>query len=294
MSLKPKYYEISVSGLTLAAADALSTFLIDQGISGVVLNDQTQPASLVFYLKENELHPAMENLEGYLDSLKDLGEFKGKIDSRKIKTEDWAETWKRYFTLNRVTDRLLIKPTWEPYTAKSDEVVIELDPGQAFGIGTHDSTRLILERLEYVIERLGAGINILDVGCGSGILAIAAIKLGAGRALALDIDPIAVSVARKNAAKNNIAHLIKAETTPLGRISGEFSLVMANITGPVLEEMMPDLKSRVRPGGILLLSGISRQEYPDMAKIFADEIFEVSGFNTTEEWQMLELTRKLR
>lgn len=181
-----------------------------------------------------------------------------------VHQEDWATSWKQHFHPSPVGRRLLLKPSWEEIDSSEERTIIEIDPGMAFGTGTHATTRLCLEALENIIERVqpfdtplpAAPPTILDVGTGSGVLAIAARKLGAGRIVAVDIDPEAVQVARDNLYNNGIVDNIDLSTDPLCLIEGGFAVVLANILAEDLVRMAPDLAAKLLPGGLTILSGI--------------------------------------
>jgi ribosomal protein L11 methyltransferase len=184
---------------------------------------------------------------------------------------EWRDAWKRYFHVTRISPRIVVVPSWETYQAKPDDVVIDLDPGMAFGTGTHASTRLVLEEL----DRLAGGeapARVLDVGAGSGILAIAAAKLWpAAVVIAVDNDPIAVAACAENAAGNGVAARIETAATPAGDVPGQFALVLANIQAHVLRALRADLGARVAPGGTLVLSGLlTPQAEPVAAEYVAD------------------------
>lgn len=167
--------------------------------------------------------------------------------------DDWRDAYKQYFKVTPLGQRLVIRPSWEPYTPREHEVVVTVDPGRAFGTGTHESTRLLMQALD---RHVRGGEHVLDVGCGTGILAICALALGATDALCLDVDPDAVEVTRENAAANGVAERVTAATTPVEEIEGRYPLVLANIQASVLVPLGGAIAARVAPGGLLLLSGI--------------------------------------
>lgn len=173
--------------------------------------------------------------------------------------EDWASSWKAHFKPLAIGQRLLITPSWETGLQDDGRAVIVLDPGMAFGTGGHETTRLCLECLEGLLvpppEQLEQ-IKILDLGTGSGILAIAAAKLGALRIDAVDIDPQAVIVAEENCILNKVADRISCSTTPLEQLGGGYRIILANILAEELVRMAPGIVSRMAPGGSLILSGI--------------------------------------
>jgi ribosomal protein L11 methyltransferase len=175
-----------------------------------------------------------------------------------VNSEDWSTSWKANFKPLRIGRRLLIVPSWEQAEAGPDDVVLSLDPGMAFGTGGHETTRLCLERLETVLlSRPSAPpASVLDLGTGSGILAMAAARLGAGCVCAVDIDPEAVEVARENLAINGLTERIECSTTPLESLGGPFDVILANILAEELVRLAPQLTTRLACGGVLILSGI--------------------------------------
>lgn len=175
-----------------------------------------------------------------------------------VSAEDWSTSWKANFKPLRVGQRLLIVPSWEEVQPRPDDIVLHLDPGMAFGTGGHETTRLCLELLEQIMVDMPLLLSpsVLDLGTGSGILAMAAVQLGAGRVQAVDIDPQAVEVARENLAANGLAEQVECSTTPLESMSESFDVILANILAEELVRLAPFLAARLAPGGSLVLSGI--------------------------------------
>ncbi len=181
------------------------------------------------------------------------------IESRWIEEKDWAENWKRHWHPTRVSERLMIVPSWERYQPENpQERVIKLDPGCAFGTGTHETTRLMLLALEQLAtERDFSRLSLLDVGTGSGILAIYAAMLGCLDVRGLDIDPLAVQTARENARLNGVEAAIHYSDTPLAELClTPFDVMVANIIAPVILDLLPEMRARLKPDGVLLLSGL--------------------------------------
>lgn len=180
--------------------------------------------------------------------------------------DDWRDKYKEFFKVTRLGRRLVIRPSWEPFEPGADDVVVTVDPGRAFGTGTHESTQLLLRALDSLVE---GDEEVLDVGCGTGILAIAALKLGARQAVCVDIDPAAAEVTLENAELNEVAASVQASTTDVADLSGQFPVVLANIQANVLSSMADVLVQRTAPGGYLLLSGILTEQGGEVRKSFA-------------------------
>ena len=176
-----------------------------------------------------------------------------------VKNEDWANNWKVHFKPVRIGERLVIKPTWEEYQEIPGDLVIQIDPGMAFGTGAHPTTRMCLESLERICFNKSGGKlpdPVLDVGTGSGVLSIAAALMGATRITAVDIDPEAVRVTRENLELNGAEKIVAASTTSLADLEGEYGVVVANILAEELVRLSDQLTAKIAPGGWLILSGI--------------------------------------
>ncbi len=179
---------------------------------------------------------------------------------------DWATEWRRGFSAQRIGKRLLLHPSWEPAESKPGDVVLTIDPENAFGSGDHETTRLVLRVLD---ERVAGGERVLDVGCGSGVLSIAALRLGAASAIATDIDEDSVIVTARNAELNGVAPALRASTQPLAEVDGIFDIVLANIETRVLLHMPEYLRERLAPAGLLILSGILIPERDELLAAYA-------------------------
>lgn len=203
-----------------------------------------------------------------------------------VNSEDWSSSWKVHFKPLRVGKHILIVPTWEDAAELPGDLVIRIDPGMAFGTGGHETTRLCLELLESVME--GGPLlmvpSLLDLGTGSGILAMAASLLGAGRILALDIDPDAVEVARENLVLNEMSDLIECGTAPLESLTEHFDIILANILAEELVRLAPYLTERLQPGGSLILSGILTEKESLVRHGFASQPLKYIQTASAGEW----------
>lgn len=222
-----------------------------------------------------------------IGSLRPIGELR----VREIEEEDWQESWKENFTLLRVGRRLVIKPPWIPYEVRDSELVLEIDPGLAFGTGHHPTTQMALEELERLSP---TGMRVLDVGTGSGVLSVAAIKLGAERVTALDVDSTAVKMARRAVRANRIADKVS-----LGRGSlphslapaGVFDLALANISAKVVSNLAPELHRCLRVGGILVAGGFLDKQESQVAEKLRELGFHIQNRYVIEDWVTLEAVK---
>jgi ribosomal protein L11 methyltransferase len=199
------------------------------------------------------------------------------VDAARIRAQaavpeaEWRDAWKRYFHVSRITRQLVVVPSWEAFSPGPDDRVIALDPGMAFGTGTHASTRLVLEELQALADAPGAvpPDAVADVGAGSGILAIAAVKLWpTTHVVAVDNDPIAVDACAANAAANGVADRIGSALEPAGQLGRQFPLVLANIQAHVLRALRGELLAACAPGATLILSGLLSPQAAPLADEF--------------------------
>ncbi len=200
-----------------------------------------------------------------------------------VDEKDWAHAWKAYFNVTRITDRIVVKPEWKPYDPSPGDVVIHIDPGMAFGTGTHPTTAMCLELVETVIK---PGDTFLDVGCGSGILMIAAAKLGAATMAGIDTDPLAVEITGKNLIKNGIpASIVRLTATTLDQAPETgYNIITANIIAQVIVQIMPDIAARLAPEGRAILSGIIDERVPDVQKALDASHLECIKTRKEAEW----------
>ena len=204
---------------------------------------------------------------------------------RELTEDDWANAWKKHYHVLRIGQRIVIKPPWQEHEPRPDEIVIELNPGMAFGTGLHPTTRMCLQALE---EHLEAGARVLDLGTGSGILAIAAAKLGAGSILALDNDPLAVKAARANVRANGVQNRVAVEHGSLDKATEEFELVLVNILARVIIELANQgLVDRVRPTGLMIAAGIIAEQEAEIAAALREHGLEIVERRQETDWVAL-------
>lgn len=266
--------------------------LIDEGLGARI--DPTRPAMIrahVPALEQGSADRAIAIVEEALGHLQAFGLRPiGELQTRFVDEADWAEAWKEHFHVLHLGRRIVIKPSWRRHRKSGDEVVIDLDPGMAFGTGLHPTTRLCLVALEERAARGPLG-RALDVGCGSGILSIAAVKLGATRARGLDIDPIAIETTEANARHNRVGKRVRAHegTVPSGE--GPFDLVLANLIAGVLIELARNLAAELVPGGTLIASGIFIDREADTQAALEGAGFRLVGRWHESDWVALEAVR---
>lgn len=255
------------------AADLISNRLIELGSQGTVFEDHPDDATAylvkAYYLLSLNTDKLVEQLERYLRELEQLGidVGNGEVISKWIENLDWRSNWKHYFKPVRVGKNLVIKPPWETFDRCSSDIVIDIEPGMAFGTGLHASTRLALALLEHYLRK---GDNVLDIGVGSGVLSIAAAYLGADYVLGVDIDAEAVAIARENVQRNasdsdqepllhNRIELLvgSIDTLPIAR---QFDCIVMNLRPNIILPLIPYVKAFLQTGGAIITSGILEAE----------------------------------
>jgi ribosomal protein L11 methyltransferase len=215
--------------------------------------------------------------------------YQPEFELRQVQEEEWAEAWKSFFKPEHL-GKIVIKPSWEEYAPVGDEIVIELDPGMAFGTGTHPTTRLCVLLLQEIINR---PVKVLDLGTGSGILSLAAAKLGTGPVTATDIDPLAVKIAQENVRRNQLSDRVTVTEANLLQLKSEskFDLVVANIIANAIVELIPGLDGVLEPGGSFLASGIIDTRFPDVQSTLEQHGFSLVKTVTHEGWVALIATK---
>jgi ribosomal protein L11 methyltransferase len=272
-----RYLEVSIR-CQREAADAIGNLLMDLTSGGYAVDD---PMGIIENQSSWEItdlvagDPAWVTVKGWIAEASDVEQARlrlaqglseirtlglGTVDEPDIswvQEEDWANAWKDYFKPIRVGARLVVIPSWESYDLAPSDLPLFLDPGMAFGTGTHATTALCLRWLESLVR---PGARVLDVGTGSGILAIASARLGARQVVGIDLDPVAVKVAKENADKNNVAIDVRLGTLDLVE-RDECDLVIANIIASIIIDILPEVAARMKSGGRFLASGIIKEKH---------------------------------
>ena len=260
--------------------------LIDESI----LNADKTVASVSVYL------PADSGVADTLSFIKErlaTLNIDGKISVSGVCEEDWANSWKAYYKPIEIGERIVIVPAWEKYDAPADKLVVRMDPGMAFGTGSHETTRLVIGLLEKYIKE---GQRVLDVGCGSGILAICAAKLGAKECKAYDIDPVAVKVARENVKDSGLEAVVSCDVSDLLRgvdkTGGAYDVICANIVADIIIRMTPDVHELMDEKTVILASGIIVERADDVISCFEENGFKIVEKIEDNGWCALAVMKK--
>jgi len=289
-----EWIEVSII-VNCALNGIVADFLVEMGSNGIleepVLDNSSQVYLKAYFGKDFSRDVIIQHVNGFIKNLPPAGSGVDKdfaVHVNDVPDEDWNKLWRSFFEPIKVTDRVVIKPSWKDYHRAAGDIVIELDPGMAFGTGTHPSTRMCLEVIEDLTGSLSGCCSscMLDVGTGSGILSITAARLGVKNITAIDIDLDAIECAGKNAVNNNVGEHISFSTTPLKEIPGEFPLVVANILPHVLIEMKDELTGKVCKDGFLILSGILKEKSGEVSDVFSRGLKPVRKIEE-DEWACL-------
>lgn len=214
----------------------------------------------------------------------------GPTKFRVVKETDWANEWKKFFHTTKVGNSLVIKPTWESYIPRSDEKVIDIDPGMAFGTGLHHTTNMCMKNLERLVKH---GDIVFDIGCGSGILAMAAALLGAGSCKAVDIDLTAVKVANENIALNNLSQKISVQQGDLLHgTEGKADIIVANIIADIIILLLPDIPGKLKDKGVFLASGIIEERVDDILLSAAKNGMQILKIDRQGGWAAITMCRE--
>jgi ribosomal protein L11 methyltransferase len=292
------YTEIAVLVEPLYA-ETLAWHLRDLGGQGVVVSEVPaegpRPAEVAVKLYQLG---TPESVSGWVAELEQrlaeltphMPEARWRLEQRLVPSEDWEDSWKKYWHPMEIGERIVIKPSWEAYEAGPEKIIIELDPKQAFGTGTHATTQLCLRALEAELENFDSPC-VFDVGTGSGILAIAAAKLGAKKVETCDTDKVAVLATLENAQANGVADKITAYHGGIETLAGEADVLVINILAEVIVSLAPLVAMRVRPGGLVIASGIIKARQQAVEEAFEAVGLSINRVEHQGEWVMVEARR---
>lgn len=301
-----KYIECRIFPGSIEGLESLISLLCDMDVSGMEIEDPREilslmekknsydwdyldesvterlksPPSVTFYTEESA--EGRSRLDAVIKAVSEVLGDELTTELRSVDDGDWKDKWKEYFKPVKLSDRLVIKPTWEEYEKQEGEEVIELDPGMAFGTGTHETTRLCVRLMEKYIR---PGDRVLDVGSGSGILTIAACLLGAGEVLGIDIDPEAVKSGRENVEINGLSGKARIEQGDLTKgIDFRSNLLLANLMADLVKILSKDAGKHLLPGGIYISSGILTELAESVTLAITQAGFEILEIAEEGEW----------
>lgn len=298
--------DIGIRGFAIKDANDFNEFLQNKEGNWDYLEDDLMQlaeceTTVTVYLPENSQGAEMLiAIKSMLKNMKenDTESIYGRLETemRNVKEEDWANNWKQYFKPMTIGQRLLVKPSWEDVDS-TDRTVLEIDPASSFGSGQHYTTKLCLEYLDKLDL---SGKKILDLGCGSGILSIAAMLLGADSAVAVDVEENAVKVAAENAEKNNISSSVYtawcgniiSDNELAERIGDEYDIITANIVADILIAMKDHFYRFLKPGGVLIISGIIDERKEEVTDAVTKAGFEITEFREESDWAAVMLRKK--
>lgn len=302
------WLEVSIK-TTTEAVEAVSNILYDAGVAGVSIEDPKDILALekgeTFwdYVDETLLTSTFEGaiVKAYLPQSADLLDKielikqsiamlpqhgldigLGEVTTIEVNEDDWSSAWKQYYKPTQIGERVVVKPTWEEYEAKPEDIIIELDPGMAFGTGTHETTIMCARELEIFVN---SNSTVFDIGCGSGILSIVAAKLGAKKVVGVDLDSVAVDVSQQNIKLNNVGDIV---TVKLGNLMDTIvekaDVIVANIIADIIILLSKDIKQFLLDGGIFITSGIILDKIDAVKEAMEINDLEVIKVERMGEW----------
>lgn len=248
-----------------------------------LLNVKDGAVIKAYYKEDEDFNSHIAYIKESINNLSEYGIDKGEglVVYSKVNEEDWENNWKKYYKPTRVGARIVVKPMWEKYEPKSHELIVELDPGMAFGTGTHETTRMCIQALERYVDE---DSTVFDIGTGSGILAISAAKLKAKKAIGVDLDTVAVDSARQNVERNDLTNIDILHGDLMEVVEGKANVIVANIIAEVIKILVPDVSKSLLPGGYFISSGIIKDRAEEVIKALKENKFEILEVNNQGEW----------
>ena len=303
--------EISVSTTTLAV-EIISNIFIELGSKGVMIEDPSDfhlqgqdPLAwdymekevfdfghedvrvIGYFSSEEDINEKISEIEKRLDYVKSLDLDTGTLEifKKEVKQENWENEWKKYFNVQKVSNSIVIKPSWEEYTPKAGEKIIDIDPGMAFGTGTHETTRMCINAIEKYMKK---GDSLIDIGCGSGILSIAAAHLGAQKVVAVDLDRLAVKVSKENVELNGFSNTIDVRYGDLTDVIDEKAdVIVANIIADIIAKLSENIADFMKDGGYFISSGIINDKKDFVVSKLKENNFEIVEEKNDGEWNCI-------
>jgi ribosomal protein L11 methyltransferase len=277
-----KWIELEIQ-TTEQACDAVSYMLMSIGAGGVAIEDSDEIKVKAYFAEDRNIGELKELVKEkliFISNFLNIGQ--GTIEYSRIDDEDWSQTWKKHYKPFAVSSNVVVKPTWEHYEKKGNEVVIEIDPGMAFGTGTHETTSMCVKLLERYFKK---GNTLIDVGSGTGILSIAAAKLGASRVTAIDVDEIAVRMTRENCLHNHVEDIVEAHEGTLENVNVKKSdVIVANIIADVIIDLAKIMNNYLNKDGLLITSGIIKERRDQVIETYIQKGFDYVDIMETGEW----------
>lgn len=304
-----KWTEITIK-TTTEAVEAVTNILYDMNVGGVLIED---PKDFKFQKKneydwdfveeeifnsgydgviiktyiteERDVTDDINIIKERINALKGFGIDIGDaiVELSEVDEQDWANEWKNYYKPTKIGEKIVVKPTWEEYEKKEDDLIVELDPGMAFGTGTHETTTMCIQQLEkYVNENS----KVFDIGCGSGILAISAAKLGAKDVLAVDLDEVAVKVSKENVSLNNVDVKVRHGNL-MEVVNDKADIVVANIIADIIKILAKDIKNFMKEDAVFISSGIIHKKVDEVKNSLEENGLEIVEIQTLGEWNAI-------
>lgn len=306
-----KWTEITIK-TTTEAVEAVTNILYEQNVGGVSIED---PKDFKFQKKneydwdfveeeifnsgydgviiktyiteERDVTEDINLIKEKIDGLKEFGIDVGDaiVEISQVDEEDWANEWKNYYKPTKVGEKVVVKPTWEEYEAKEGDLIIELDPGMAFGTGTHETTSMCIQQLEKYVKQ---DSKVFDIGCGSGILAIAAAQLGAKEVVAGDLDEVAVKVSKENCEINNVSYKVVVKHGSLFEVvDSKADVIVANIIADIIKILAKDVSKFLKDDGVFISSGIILAKIDEVCQALEENGFEIVKVERLGEWSAI-------
>ena len=285
MNSKKRWLEVTIPASS-ALFDALENFLFEIGSRGTL---ETENGISGYFNESLNTDDIKNSIQAYIRNLRALGHSVQEPVYQSIEEEDWGKNWRKYFTAVEVTPYIVVKPPWIPREAREGQIIIDITPRMAFGTGTHETTQLCLEFLGLAIHK---GDRVLDIGTGSGILAIASVKMGAAEVLGIDIDENAIQNANENIKQNGVGERIRIRHDTIDSVpQNRYNVICANIDTKTLTPILTRLKALLYPGGHLILSGILHSEEKTVTVSALKSGFTAIDNKQRGEWSGLLLKR---